>query len=204
MILDPCSSARKPPKEAVCLIKAVEQNFDLSTRFRTIDSPDYLILTIGDTSRESIERSYEWLLSIIASLTGIINRLPSSAACFLLLKAYGHDYHSTNNVDLSELAAPLLEHVSDCFHGKLKEKDSILAADLLLKEIHSTNAEQRRCARDVLQNAFCKMDVQGNFSHKNLWLTNFLQIKHSSALLPLLISSVVSYTLMHGIVLILN
>ena len=58
----------------------------------------------------------------------------------------GHNFYGSANKGFASF-----QYVEE-IHGKSKEKDSILAADLLLKEIHSTNAEQRRCARDVLQN----------------------------------------------------
>jgi len=102
-------------------------------------APDFLLDTIGCTSRESIERAYDWLISIISSYPEIIKRLPSNASSFLLFRAYRSDKDYTNT-QLLELAFPLLRHVSLCLQGKLGN-DSLHAAHVLFADL----SERRAC-----------------------------------------------------------
>ena len=89
MLFNPRSKARKPRKESVQLLFSIDALFHLSKAFKTCIDPDFLLATIGSTSRDSIERAYDWLIPTISSSESIINRLPPSASCFLLLRTYG-------------------------------------------------------------------------------------------------------------------
>jgi len=139
MMYDPRSPARKPPKDAVNLILSVIEMLGLASSLRNCVAPDFLLDTIGCTSRESIERAYDWLIPIISSYPDIIKRLPSNASSFLLLRAYGSDKDDTNT-QLLELAFPLLRHVSLCLQGKLGN-DSLHAAHVLFADL----SERRAC-----------------------------------------------------------
>lgn len=151
MIWDPRGPARKPPKESVGLILSVGEMFGISERFRLCQSPDYLLRAIGSTSRASIERAYDWLIPIISSHPETINRLPSSASCFLLLRAYGAE--GGENDQLLMLSAPLRSHVGSCISGKFGESAAIKAADLLFHDMADERPDRRLCARRVLQEA---------------------------------------------------
>jgi len=175
MLLDPYGFARKPPKESINLLLQVDNVFGLSECFRRCSTPDFLMLTIGGNSRDYIERAYDWLIPIISSSQHLIHRLPPSASCFLLLRAYGTD-GSQQNSQLLELVAPLLEHVSKCLNGELGKFDAKRAANLLLSDLADASPDRRRCARRVLQEAIGIMKSEDNetnrtFSVKESWVS---------------------------------
>lgn len=151
MIWDPRGPARKPPKDSVGLILSVGEMFGISEGFRLCQSPDYLLRAIGSTSRASIERAYDWLIPIISSYPETINRLPSSASCFLLLRAYGAE--GGENYQLLKLTSPLRSHVGSCISGEFGESAAIKAADLLFHDMADERPDRRLCARRVLQEA---------------------------------------------------
>lgn len=198
MIFDPRCPARKPPKEAVSIILSIENMFNLADSFRRCSSPDFLMQTIGCTTRESVERAYDWLLPIISSHPSAINRLPSSASCFLLLRAYESAQIDNRHVTLKELASPLLKHVSDCLRGSFGEMEAVLAADLLLKEICSKMSDRRRCARRVLEEAI-GAEVSSNDTSPYLfackwncgWLFSLLGTKYIVSLISRCVQFVV-------------
>lgn len=172
------------------LLAIVVRIFQLADSFRKSTSPDFLLMAVGDSSRKSIERSYEWILPIISSYSNIIARLPSSASCFLLLKAYEIDLGgSEKSLALSELGTPLLQHVRQCLGGNLGEADAIQAAELLLKDLYSKHTEQRQCTRCVLEKAFGN-DHQ--FNDNQGWLIKLLKSKYAPSLVPYVVNSVVS------------
>jgi hypothetical protein len=160
MIWEPKGHARKPPRESVNLLLSVEELFGLSDRFRQCVDPDYLLLTVGETTRAAIERASDWLIRVISSYPKIIERLPSSASCFLLLRSYGQ---SDGQSELRELSSPLLTHVRSSLRGAFGENDSVKAAELLLADMTDKNSDRRHCARRVLQEALGMDDesIQG-------------------------------------------
>ena len=129
MLFDPRSKARKPRKESVQLLFSIDSLFHLSKAFKACINPDFLLATIGSTSRDSIERAYDWLIPTISSSGNIINRLPPSASCFLLLRAYGAE--GNENYQLLHLASPLLKHVNDSIAGYFGLEGAQRAADIL-------------------------------------------------------------------------
>lgn len=151
MLWDPRNGARKPPKESVELIFSVNDLFDLAGAFQKNIEPDFLLLTIGNTTRGAIERAYDWLIPIISQIPDAIQRLPASASCFLLLRAYGTEGEERDQ--LQKLSAPLLVHVRDSLTGKFGEADAKRAFDLLLTDAANHNADRRRNARRVLNDA---------------------------------------------------
>jgi hypothetical protein len=64
-------------------------------------------------------------------LPSIIGRLPASASCFLLLRAYGRS-EGDGSAELRQLLAPLLDHVTKTFGGEYGEEDAVGAIDLLI------------------------------------------------------------------------
>ena len=195
MISNPHRVARKPPREAVNLLVTIQDIFQLSNSFRISEEPDFLLMSIGDKSRQSIERAYGWILPIISTHSNIIERLPSSASCFLLLKAYGNDFEDSDKSSaLSGLATPLLLHVRKCLSGDFGENDSIQAAELLLRELYSKNAEQRHCVRRVLERALNDNDCYEDKVTQG-WLTNLLKSKFASSLIQCVVTSVVSFSI---------
>jgi integrator complex subunit 1 len=85
MLWDPDGPARKPPRESVDMLLAVNELFNLSSNFQRCVHPDFLLMSVGQTTRGAIERAYDWLIPIISLIPETISRLPSSASCFLLL-----------------------------------------------------------------------------------------------------------------------
>jgi integrator complex subunit 1 len=150
MIYDYGTTARKPPREAADILLSIEHTFNISEHFQLSAEPDFLLLTIGGTSREAIERAYDWLLPIISKVPSTIGRLPSSASCFLLLRANANN-GGQDRAQLRALSSPLLLHVIKCIHGELGSAEAIKALDLLLNDMASQLPERRRCARRVLQ-----------------------------------------------------
>ena len=186
MIWDPHGSARKPPKESVNLILAAEKMFGLSNIFQKCKEPDFVQASIGDTSREAIERAYEWLIPIISSIPSVIDRLPASASCYLLLRVYG----SGNDGDskLRELSTPLLEHVRKTVTGSFGLKDAIGATNLLLADVADRNPARRRCARRVFEETLAQLNKnvedQSFSGARCTWLQSLLLLDHVDDLLP--------------------
>lgn len=185
MLWDPKRGPRKPPKESADLIFSVSDSFDLAREFRCATEPDFLLETIGNTTRGAIERAYDWLIPIISFVPETIVRLPASASCFLLLRAYGTE--GEERAQLQELSSPLLAHVRDSLTGVFGEMDSVRAFDLLLSDIASHTADRRRCARRVLNDAIGKEDhgIPAPFSKSNCgWMLNILNLKFASSVMP--------------------
>ena len=188
MVWDPQGPARKPPKDSVNLILSVVKLFGISDTFRLCSEPDYLLRTIGGTSRGYIERSASWLIPIISSHSETINRLPSSASCFLLLRAYGTEFRGKND-QLLDLSAPLLGHVSNCLEGKFGEVDALHAADLLLIDAADQSPDRRHCARKVLQEAIGEdgLSESNTFAFDDndfSWIFNLLHLEHTTTIIP--------------------
>lgn len=178
MLWDPDGPARKPPREAADLLLSVEQLFGLSEVFQRSVEPDFLLMTLGGTSRGAIERAYDWLIPVISRLPATIGRLPSSASCFLLLRAYGTD--GEERTQLKELSSPLLSHVADCLQGKHGKSDSVKAFDLLMSDVASHKADRRRCARRVLHDAI--IPVEGGGSVGKSWMLGILKVDFAADL----------------------
>ena len=186
MIWDPTGPARKPPKESVNLILSVERMFGLSETFQKCVEPDLIQATIGDTSRGAIERAYDWLIPVISSIPSVINRLPASASCFLLLRVYGTE--SEGNSKLRELSAPLLQHVRKTVTGGFGQEDAIGASNLLLADVADKNPARRRCARRVLEETLAELNKtiedKSFGGAKCTWLHSLLLLGHINVLLP--------------------
>lgn len=178
MLWDPDGPARKPPKEAVNLLFSVEELFELSDTFQRSADPDFLLMTIGKTTRGAIERAYEWLIPIISTIPETIARLPSSASCFLLLRAYGTE--GDERKQLKELSSPLLRHVKDSLNGMYGEADAVKAFDLLMADVASTKPDRRRCARRVLQDALERPNQTSGSPQQ--WMLNVLELDCAKAL----------------------
>jgi integrator complex subunit 1 len=176
MIWDPDGPARKPPPEAVDMLYAVNNRFELSGIFQHCVVPDFVLMSIGHTSRGAIERAYDWLIPIISSIPSTIARLPSSASCFLLLRAYSTE--GDEQKLLKELSAPLLRHVQDSLRGSYGEQDAVKAFDLLMTDVASRKANQRRCARRVLQDALLPMQSKSPHS----WMLAVLELEYAKSL----------------------
>jgi len=179
MLWDPDGPARKPPKEAVDLLFSVEEMFELSVTFQKSTEPDFLLMTIGKTTRGAIERAYEWLIPIISTFPDTIARLPSSASCFLLLRAYGTE--GDERKQLKELSSPLLQHVKDSLNGKYGETDAVKAFDLLMADVASSKPDRRRYARRVLQDSLSLTNDTQTSSQQ--WMLNVLQLDCGKALI---------------------
>lgn len=182
MIYNPNQQERKPPKDSIDLILAINISFLLAERFRSSIDPDYLLQTIGD-GRSAIERAYDWLIPIISQKSQVIHRLQPSSTCFILLKAYSADA----NKELVDLSAPLLCHVRKCLNGEFGERHSLLSLELLLTDIASENAERRRCSRKVLQQS-----IPNNFGICG-WLRQLMNYPNAALLIPLTIEYLVRY-----------
>ncbi len=194
MMFDPKSEARKPRKEAVQLFFSIDSMFSLSNAFRVCKNPDYVLLTIGSLSRDGIERAYDWLIPTISSCSDIINRLPPSASCFLLLRAYGLE--GNENSQLLELSSPLLDHVTDSIEGKFGEEGVQRAAEIIFFDLAAKEATRRRCARRVLQESLgnreviqpCPEFATGQFT----WLVILAEMTNKQTLVNLLYPRMVS------------
>lgn len=185
MLWDPRKGPRKPPKESADLIFSLGALFDLPRVFQRTTTPDFLLMTIGNTTRGAIERAYDWLIPIISFVPETITRLPASASCFLLLRAYGTE--GDERAQLQELSAPLLVHVRQSLTGSFGEADSIRAFDLLLTDVASHNADRRRCARRVLHDAIGK-DEDGSlpepFAGSNCsWMVTMMNVQYSASII---------------------
>jgi integrator complex subunit 1 len=184
MIWDPTQPQRKPPKESIDLILSINHSFNLAEKFRSSTEPiDYLLQTIGD-GRSAIERAYDWLIPIISQSSKVIHRLQPSSSCFLLLRAYGAEAAGKNK-ELIDLSTPLLSHVSCCLNGEYGESHSLMALELLLMDIADENADRRRCARKVLQQALPSHLAFG-------WLNRLMDSPNAKALVPLTMKYLVS------------
>ena len=183
MLWDPDGHARKPPREAVELLRSVEKLFNISSAFQRCTTPDFILWTIGETSRGAIERAYDWLIPIISAIPELISRLPSSASCFLLLRAYGSD--TGDGSQLKKLSAPLLSHVKESLRGEYGEKDCIHAFELLMSDAASHNADRRMSARRVLQDALGSLSGPSeSSSSSSSWMRNVLLVRHAKSLIP--------------------
>lgn len=181
MLWNPVGPARKPPRESADLLMSVEERFALSEVLQRSVNPDFVLLTIGQTSRGAIELAYDWLIPIISRLPGTIDRLPSSASCFLLLRAYGTG--GEERKQLRELSAPLLCHVQDSLRGRLGESDAVKAFDLLMADFASHNPDRRRCARRVLYDSLVQLDDPASVSNgSSSWMLNILRVEHATSL----------------------
>ena len=156
------------------------------------------MMTLGGTSRDFIERAYDWLIPIMSSHPFIIKRLPSSASCVLLMRAYGADGEK-DSFQLIELSAPLLEHVRNCLSGDFGESDAVEAAELLFTDICDRDADRRKCARRVLQETMGIGPVNPTPFLSNVefhttcsWLKNLLTLKFATLITILCINSLVS------------
>ena len=186
MLWDPDGPARKPPREAAELLLSAEGLFGLSQTFQLSVDPDFLLLTLGGTGRAAIERAYDWLIPIVSRVPDTIGRLPSSASCFLLLRAYNAD--SDDRARLKELSAPLLAHVAGCLKGKYGKTESVKAFDLLMSDVASHKAERRRCARRVLYEALQKEEG----SQSKSWMLRILDVDFAHELVADVIKYMVS------------
>eukprot|EP00571_Detonula_confervacea_P003451 CAMPEP_0172329500 /NCGR_PEP_ID=MMETSP1058-20130122/60916_1 /TAXON_ID=83371 /ORGANISM="Detonula confervacea, Strain CCMP 353" /LENGTH=2101 /DNA_ID=CAMNT_0013046679 /DNA_START=37 /DNA_END=6342 /DNA_ORIENTATION=- len=188
MVWDPKQEQRKPPKGSIDLLLSVNDRFGLAEKFRLSTSPDFLLQTIGE-GRSSIERAYDWLIPIISSHPAIIDRLPPSASCFLLLRAYGVE--GDMNRELLDLTAPLRTHVTKCLSGEFGEHHALLAMELLLQDISDESDDRRRCARKVLQEAVGNANVLDSSQFQRLghcgWLFQMVHIKNCKEIIPLAI-----------------
>lgn len=193
MIWNPTCPARKPPRESADLLVAVEMQFDLSRTFQKSTEPDFLLMTIGDTSRASIERAYDWLIPVVSDMPDTISRLHASASCVLLLRAYGAA--GEERAQIKELASPLLRHVTDSLTGKFGQSDAVRAFDLLMTDAASHNPDRRRCARRVLYDSIgqLKDPTNENSSITSYWMLNILRLKHAKWLVGDAIKHVVSF-----------
>lgn len=193
MLWDPRKGARKPPKESVDLILSVGDLFELPGFFQQCTKPDFLMMTIGNTTRGAIERAYDWLIPIISVTPRTIARLPASASCFLLLRAYGTE--GEERTQLQKLSAPLLLHVRDSMMGRFGKSDAVRAFDLLFTDVASSNADRRRCARRVLHDAIGKEETLNGednsvFQETNYaWMIKMLGVEHVNSFL----SDVIKY-----------
>ena len=195
MLWDPKAAPRKPPRESADLIFSVGEVFELPKTFQQCSSPDFLLKTIGSTSRGAIERAYDWLIPIISIFPDTISRLPASASCFLLLRAYGTE--GDERTQLQELSAPLLDHVRNSLLGNFGEADAVRAFDLLLTDVASHNPDRRRCARRVLHDAIGKAELgkmDAAFAESNCsWMMNMMHVKHVTSILSDSIKHLVSF-----------
>jgi integrator complex subunit 1 len=166
----------------------VKESFNLSEVFQASTEPDFLLMTIGQTTREAIERAYDWLLPIISTVETTISRLPSNASCFLLLRAYGTE--GDERKQLKKLSAPLLVHVRESLAGKYGESDSVNAFELLMTDVASSQPDRRRYARRVLHDAL-ERDKQFDESRQS-WMHNIRYLSYSKSLVPIAVKHLVS------------
>jgi integrator complex subunit 1 len=190
MLWNPVGPARKPPSDVAELLQNVERLFNLSEKFQHTVDPDFILLSIGETNRGAVERAYDWLIPTISKIPDTIKRLPSSASCFLLLKAYGAE--GSERKQLKALASPLLRHVRDSLAGAFGIGDCVRAFDLLMNDIASQNADRRRCARRVLQDSLSHLNTrEGN--GKDSWVLNILELEFASNLVKPAVGYMVSH-----------
>jgi integrator complex subunit 1 len=179
ILWDPTNPARKPPREAAELLVSVESHFALSKILQSTVEPDFLLMTIGKTSRGAIERAYDWLIPIISTVPETIARLHASASCVLLLRAYGTE--GDERAQLKQLSAPLLHHVNDSLTGRFGQADAVGAFDLLMSDIASRNPDRRRCARRVLFDSIGKLgDAETRESQqRSPWMQKIMRLNNA-------------------------
>jgi integrator complex subunit 1 len=191
MLWDPDGPARKPPRECAELLVSADSIFDLFNSFQRCKKPDFLLSTIGGTSRSAIERAYDWLIPIMARVPDTIGRLPSSTSCFLLLRAYGAE--GERREQLRKLSSPLLYHVRDSLRGSFGQAESIEAFDILLADVGSYHSERRKSARKVLQDALGNIMLQEGLKlGSSAWMMNIFHVEHAQAIVPIAISHLTS------------
>ena len=185
MLWDPDGPARKPPRESAELLVSAETLFGLSESFQRCTNPDFLLRTIGGTSRGAIERAYDWLIPIISRIPETISRLPSSTSCFLLLRAYGTD--GERRTQLKELSTPLLHHVQDSLRGTLGEAESKEAFEILLADVASHHSERRKSARRVLHDALGSIMANTENSKPGVsrWMLNITSVEYAKSVVPI-------------------
>jgi integrator complex subunit 1 len=134
-------------------------------------------MTVGQTTRGAIERAYDWLIPIVSAIPDTIARLPSSASCFLLLRAYGTE--GDERKQLKELSTPLLRHVQNSLKGSHGETNAVKAFDLLMTDVASKKPDRRRCARRVLHDSLIEFKSS---SGAQSWMMSILQLDNAQAL----------------------
>jgi len=187
MLCDPDSPVREPPKEAMKLLKSTNRLFGFASLFHQSESPDFIALSIGGTSRSAIERAYDWLIPVISKLPSVVSRLDSSASCVLLLRAFGTK--GEQRVQLMELSGPLLSHVNDSLKGKFGVNGSVNAFNLLMTDVACPSSQRRKSARRVFYECL-KGDT--NDTHRDFWMLKLLELKSIKTILPSAIEFMVS------------
>ena len=176
------------------LLFSVDTMFNLSEAFKACKNPDFILLTIGSTSRDGIERAYDWLIPTISSSANIINRLPPSASCFLLLRAYGAEGNENNQ--LLALSSPLLKNVHDSITGDFGREGAQRAGDILFFDLADEDSDRRRCARRVLQESLVKWNIATSCpkfaSAEFSWLIALTETKYAASLVSTIIPHLVS------------
>ena len=189
MVLNPKAIARKPPKECMNIILSVEDMFSLANVFHRSIDPDFVLVALGSTTRGAIERAYDWLIPVVSMLPSIIGRLPASASCFLLLRAYGSE--GDGSAELRQLSAPLLDHVTKTVCGEYGEEDAVGAIDLLIADVADKKPERRQCARMVLQEALAQQNAsvtdKSFHAARCTWLHGLLLVKHATSMVTCVI-----------------
>lgn len=165
----------------------------MAEKFRRCTSPkDFLLQTIGE-GRSAIERAYDWLIPIVSTQPGIINRLMGHASCFLLLRAYSVE--GDKNKELLDLAAPLLSHVRSTLAAEFGKHHALLAMELLMQDIADENCDRRRCARKVLQETIGNAESEFQFDPDHCgWLLQMIRVNNYKDMVPLVMKYLVSIT----------
>lgn len=195
ILFDPRGPARKPPPKLMKILPYICDRFQLSAGFIHCSTPDFVLKTIGNTSRYGIEKAYDWLIPIISVYPFIIDRLPSTASCFLLLRTYGKCGKDSEN--LLKLSMPLLDHVKRSISGELGDDALKRAVDLIFEDIKSNDSERRYCARSLLNDALVdaiksKRDEQPVFFPEYQWLISLTKQKKRTLVLDHAIPCLVS------------
>lgn len=195
ILFDPRGPARKPPPKLMKILPYICDRFQLSAGFIHCSTPDFVLKTIGNTSRYGIEKAYDWLIPIISVYPSIIDRLPSTASCFLLLRTYGK--RGNDSEKLLKLSMPLLDHVKRSISGELGDDALKRAVDLIFEDIKSNDFERRYCARSLLNDALADTiqstrDEQPLFFPEFQWLISLTKQKNRTHLLDHAIPCLVS------------
>jgi hypothetical protein len=195
MLFDSRVGARKPPQTAMKILIHVCSVFQLSAGFINCLKPDFVLRTIGNTTRHGIERAHDWLIPIISVYPSVIDRLPSSASCFLLLRAYGK--RQDDSEELLKLISPLLDHVKRSISGDLGDDAVKRAVGLLFYDLKSNDSEIRSSARRLLNEALGDVVVSQRelptiFSSDYQWLVSLTNLKNRSLVLECAIPCLVS------------
>ena len=64
MLWDSKAATKKPPKESLSVLLSINSLFHFAEGFKLYKEPDFLLQTIGSTSRDGSERSYDWLILV--------------------------------------------------------------------------------------------------------------------------------------------